>query len=131
MNDFERFLAVVEILLALGAKLPTGLKDPKAVQKLHRELEEIDEETTFADKALEAADVTYYACKAMHNGLLTAEKAFALVLLGVNKIGAPCTVEMAIALATAKYTSRAQPGNPKDKVAEHAIAEQVIAGFAQ
>lgn len=124
-----QFRRAVSDLQRLAKKLPTGLIDPKAVEKLHREMEEIDEETTFVDKALEAGDVMYYISKAITNGLLSEFRGYFLAKKAIRKVGKPLNFEMAIAIAVSKYKFRAKPGNPKDAEEERKIAEKVISKF--
>ena len=94
-------------ILALAARLPAGLPDANAIQKLAHERGELQAALDGGDRSgtlTEVADVAYYAIKAIH------EAASAAGL----------TVEQALAVCEAKYRLRARPGNPKDDEAERA-----------
>jgi|GEM_PF-812743 len=94
-------------VLALAAKLPAGLPDTGAIDKLQHERGELQVALIEGDRSgtlTEVADVAYYAIKAIH------EAASAAGL----------TVEQALAVCEAKYRLRARPGNPKDDEAERA-----------
>ena len=100
-------------VLALAARLPSGLPDPNAIQKLAHERGELQAALVAGDMPgafTEVADVAYYAIKAIH------EAASAAGL----------TVEQALAVCEAKYRLRARPGNPKDDEAERAAVLAVL-----
>jgi phosphoribosyl-ATP pyrophosphohydrolase len=102
-------------VLALAAKLPSGLPDANAIQKLAHERGELQVALDEGDRSgtlTEVADVAYYAIKAIH------EAASAAGL----------TVEQALVVCEAKYRLRARPGNPKDDEAERAA---VLAAFGE
>ena len=89
--------------------------DPHAVDKLAHEMQELTEALADDDEigaVLEAADVAYYACKAV-------QYAASLVNL---------TVADVMSAACAKYALRARPGNPKDDAAERAAVEELWKG---
>jgi len=100
-------------ILALAAKLPAGLPDTGAIDKLQHERGELQAALTTGDMPgafTEVADVAYYAAKAIHEA--------------ANAAG--LTVEQALAVCAAKYGLRAQPGNPKDDAAERAAVLAVL-----
>ena len=87
--------------------------DPHAVDKLAHEMQELTEALADDDEigaVLEAADVAYYACKAV-------QYAASLVNLSVAEV---------LDAAHAKYTLRARPGNPKDDTAERAAVKKLF-----
>jgi len=107
-------VAVADIL-SLAARLPAGLPDANAIQKLAHERGELQAALDEGDRSgtlTEVADVAYYAIKAIH------EAASAAGL----------TVEQALVVCEAKYRLRARPGNPKDDAAERAA---VLAVFGE
>lgn len=108
----QRNIMIKEIL-KLAAKLPAGLPDPKAADKLIAERAEFRQAIKDGDSLgalTELADIVYYACKAIDAGATEA---------GV-------TLEMAFAICEAKYKLRAQPGNPKNDKAEREAVLEVI-----
>lgn len=111
----------IDSLLTLAAQLPTGLSDPRAVEKLTREEEELHECLAQGDllgARLEAGDVAYYAAKAMHNNLITRTYSDMRLARVAELVGlSPADV---VRVAVAKYGLRARPGNPKDDTAERA-----------
>lgn len=91
----------IELLLSYAAKLPSGLNDPRAVQKLAHELDELKEALAYEDYVgalTEAADAAYYAVKHLQ---------YVASLLDI-------TVDEVMDCGLAKYKLRAQPGNPKN-----------------
>ena len=107
----------VESILALAEKLPSGLPDAQAPAKLLAEMKELAEaiEAEDHDGALtEVADVTYYAAKCI---------ALAADMAGIS-------IVKAFAVARAKYSLRAAPGNPKDDAAERAACRAAWLGDA-
>ena len=114
-------------LQELAKKLPTGLTDPRAAQKLARERAELEHHLSIGDAlgaALEAGDVAYYAAKALANGLLDEAQAEDAVREAAQAAG--LDVQTVFAVAVAKYQLRARPGNPKDDEAERAAAKRVL-----
>ena len=108
-------------LLELAARLPSGLNDPRALDKFHHERQELAEALAADDwigALLEAADCLYYITKAEHVGLISTAAAtrefFSMA------VSTPFQIETIRAAAIAKYTLRARPGNPKDDAAERA-----------
>lgn len=100
-------------ILSFAAKLPAGLNDPRAADKLLAERQELIDALAGGDYVgalTEGADAVYYAAKHLD---WTARQ------LGVS-------VEMLVALAEAKYALRAAPGNPKDDGAERAACLSVL-----
>lgn len=92
-------------VLALAAKLPAGLPDPKSADKLIRERDEFREAVASGDEVgalTELADRIYYACKEIDAAASEA---------GV-------TISQAFSVCVAKYQLRARAGNPKDDEAE-------------
>lgn len=107
----------VESILNLAEKLPTGIIDPEAPAKLLAEMQELAEaiEAKDLDGVLaEVADVVYYAAKSMH---------LAAAMPGISTADA-------FAVARAKYSLRAAPGNPKNDAAERAACRAAIWGEA-
>ena len=114
-------------LQALAAKLPTGLNDPRALEKLDREQAELEYHLSINDRlgaVLEAGDVAYYAGKAVANGLMSQAEAEAIVFKAALVVGVNPKVVMKVAVA--KYELRARPGNPKNDAAERAAAKRVL-----
>jgi hypothetical protein len=96
-------------ILELAAKLPSGLDDPKAADKLLAERDELLEAMADGDIAgslTELADAVYYAAKHIDWATRRVSE-----LLGV-------TVEDALRVTVAKYSLRAVERNPKDDEAE-------------
>ena len=110
-----------DTLLALAAQLPTGLRDPRALEKLWRERQELQECISAGDTLgglLEAGDCAYYAVKALHNGLCGVNDAMHYINAAGRLVG--LTFSEVLTVAEVKYTLRARPGNPKDDAAERA-----------
>jgi len=114
MRDIDR-------ILDLAAKLPAGLPDSGALEKLTREYKELDEALDEGDilgAILEGGDVAYYACK--------------LLNLAAHRIDRVAGNEMSIGVSDlivacqAKYALRAQPGNPKDDAAEREAVRRAL-----
>lgn len=101
-------------ILALAAKLPSGLFDPLAAEKLLAERAELIEALTEGDNLgamLEAACAGYYAAKHL-------DWVGQRVGLSVGEV---------LLLTVAKYGLRAKPGNPKNDEAERAAVLQALA----
>lgn len=95
----------INSVLDLAAKLPSGLNDAKAAEKLLAERDELLEALANGDHVgalTEAADAAYYAAKHLD---------WVAKQLGLE-------VDDLFRLAVAKYSLRAQPGNPKNDMAE-------------
>ena len=96
-------------ILSLAAKLPSGLNDARSAIKLLDEQDELIEALKKGDRVgalTEAADAAYYAAKHL-------EWVSRQVGLSVDGV---------LALAVAKYSLRAAPGNPKnDEVERQAV----------
>lgn len=104
----------IEDILNLAARLPSGLNDPMAAEKMIAERLELIEAIAADDyigALTEGADAVYYAAKHLD---WTARQ------LGVS-------VEVLFAIAEAKYGLRARPGNPKDDQAERAACSACVA----
>lgn len=98
---------MITTILALAVRLPAGLPDPKAIQKLAHERGELQaalNEGDYPGALTEVADVVYYAAKAIHEAAAAAG----------------LTVEQALAVCEAKYRLRARSGNPKNDAEERA-----------
>ena len=94
-------------ILALAAKLRTGLNDSQAPEKLLAEKYELQAEIIKGDSVAaltEAADISYFAIKSME---------WAATQCGID-------IDTLLRLTIAKYSLRAVPGNPKDKEVEAA-----------
>ena len=103
----------IDKILALAARLPSGLPDPKAADKLIRERDEFRQAMAAGDTIgalTELADRVYYACKEIH----TAASESGL------------TVEQAFAVCIAKYELRARPGNPKSDAEEREAIRKLL-----
>lgn len=114
-------------LLSLAAQLPTGLRDPRALEKLAHERQELDECLASGDTVgamLEAGDVAYYAAKAFHNGLCSQNDAMHAINAAGQLVG--LRYSDVLAVAETKYTLRARPGNPKDDAAERAAVAALL-----
>lgn len=100
-------------ILALAAKLRTGLNDSQAPDKLLAEKHELIAEIEAGDwraALTEAADIGYFAIKSME---------WAATQCGID-------IDTLLRLTIAKYSQRAGPGNPKDKDAEAAACVRVL-----
>lgn len=103
-------------ILALAAKLPSGLYDPKAADKLLAEREELLEALAEGDTVgamTEAADAGYYAAKYLN---------WVGMQLGLS-------IGEVLLLTVAKYGLRAVPGNPKDDEAERKAILDALASL--
>lgn len=99
-------------ILSLAAQLPSGLNDPAAADKLLAERDELIQALRAGDYAgalTEAADAAYYAAKHLDWVARQLE----------------LSVDDVLRLALAKYSLRAQPGNPKDDAAERSACLDV------
>lgn len=106
-------MANISEIIELSAKLPSGLNDPRAAEKLVAELGELQQSLKDGDYVgalTEAADAAYYAAKHLQ---------YVAHLLGI-------TVDDVLACAKAKYALRAQPGNPKNDAAERVVVLAAI-----
>lgn len=114
-------------ILELAAKMPTGLIDPKSLEKAHHEMEEMRDALAGGDilgALMEAADVMYYAHKAYCNGLIAVDGRDGLIGDACREVGFDShAVECAL---LAKYKLRAQPGNPKNDFAERAAVKSSL-----
>ncbi len=120
----------------LANKLPTGITDPRALEKFLLELQEFEEfrGRGIFDKVgalLEAADCYYYAVKAVMNFVLRPLEANAFMERVWGDM--PCvrgfSRELVREACIAKYTLRARPGNPKDDDQER-IAVGALLGLS-
>ena len=95
-------------ILELAAKMPTGLIDPKSLEKAHHEMEEMRDALAGGDilgALMEAADVMYYAHKAYCNGLIAVDGRDGLIGDACREVGFDShAVECAL---LAKYKLRA------------------------
>lgn len=128
MNDiiFERILTVIR----LANKLPAGLNDPDAQQKYHRESVEFYQACQNDGpeaQALELADRVYYLIKMLVNDQV--ELARLLPLVDAAAMELDVDRFTAFDLCIAKYTLRAEPGNPKDDEAERMAVSEILAPF--
>ncbi|RJQ32808.1 MAG: hypothetical protein C4589_00305 [Peptococcaceae bacterium] len=102
-------------ILNLAAKLPSGLNDALAAEKLIAERQELIDALAANDQAgalTEAADAAYYAAKHLD--------------WVARQVG--LTVEEILALAIAKYSLRARPGNPKSDAEERQAVLAIAPG---
>lgn len=103
----------IEKIILLAGQLPSGLNDNQAADKLIAERTELIEALAAGDligAALEGADAVYYAAKHLD--------------WVARKLG--LSISTLCALAEAKYSLRAQPGNPKNDAAEREAAMIVL-----
>lgn len=101
----------VQDILDLAAKLPSGLNDPRAAEKMLAERAELLEAIEQKGDSLgEAADAVYYAAKHI-------DYVAGLLEISVNDV---------FQVAKAKYALRAQPGNPKDFAAEREAVQKAV-----
>ncbi len=121
--------AKIDTLLTLANQLLTGLKDPSALQKMERELDELKEATIAGDylgAAMEAGDVAYYAIKAKANGLINKNQRDSFIHHAASFVG--LEPEILLDCAITKYRLRATPGNPKNDAAEREAVALVLKG---
>lgn len=114
-------------LLALAAKLPAGLNDQRALEKLKTERFELDVELEHGDRIgalLECADCAYYCAKSLRNHLITKAEANDF-MRGVAAVSGFSNVQIEQAAIT-KYTLRARPGNPKNDVEERMAVAHLV-----
>lgn len=98
-------MTTISDIINLAAKLPSGLNDPRSAEKLLAERDELMDalhDGDYIGALTEGADAVYYAAK--HLDLVAG-------LLGIS-------LDALMAVAEAKYSLRAQPGNPKSDAAE-------------
>ena len=103
---------MIDQIISLAEKLPSGIPDPDAPEKLVAEMCELADAISAADlegALTEAADIGYYAVKCLH-----------LAVYRINDMSGSggLTPEGVLSLTVAKYVLRARPGNPKDDGAE-------------
>ena len=99
----------INTLAAIAGDHPTGLHDPRALDKLERELEELKEAALAGlhlEAAMEASDVAYYAIKAEASGLIDKSQrdSFISNAAGFVDLNAETLLDCAIA----KYALRAR-----------------------
>ena len=114
-------------LLSLTGQLPTGLADPRALDKLAREIEELRQAILADDylgTILEAADVAYYATKAAANDLMSPSARDLSIARAASLVG--LDVDALLACAVAKMGLRAIPGSLKDDDAERAAVQAIL-----
>lgn len=102
-----------EKILEYAAQLPSGVLDNKAAEKLvaeHNELIVALSAGDYEGALTEGADAAYYAAKHLH---------FVAHRLDIS-------IADLIALAEAKYSLRAQPGNPKNDAAERTACVETM-----
>lgn len=100
-------------IIDLAGKLPSGLQDNRALEKLIREREELLQalgDHDYTGALAEAADNAYYAIKHLE---------YISWLVNIP-------VEQLFDLAIAKYSLRAKPGNKKNDAAEREAVARVI-----
>jgi len=104
---------MIEKIVSLSAKLPSGKIDPMSVSKLLDELSEFQGAMSSGDDGAvlhELADVIYYCVK----------------IMSLNAYIANVSLEDGMKACIAKYTLRAADGNPKDINAEIAAIKEAI-----
>jgi hypothetical protein len=107
-------------ILALAAKLPSGLNDAVAADKLLVERGEfvfaLNVKRDYPGALTEAADAAYYAAKHL-DWVARQLSAFS---------GEEVTVADVLRLAVVKYNLRARAGNPKDDEVEREVCQSVL-----
>jgi hypothetical protein len=106
---------IISEVRSIAPQLPTGLFDIRAAEKLADEEEELADKLAEGDNVgalTELADVTYYAGKAVINGLIPHSQAEQITQTACNQ----CGVDMPTALRVmqAKYASRIATGKRDD-----------------
>jgi hypothetical protein len=117
----------IEALKALAEQLPTGLYDPKALDKMEREMEEAKEAVMAGDMlgaVMEGGDIAYYAIKAESSGICDESQRDKFIEYAAGFVGLVPTLLLDCAIA--KYALRARPGNPKDDERERAAVAAVL-----
>lgn len=98
-------MTAIKDIIDLAAKLPSGLNDSNAAEKLLKERGELVEALDEDDEVgalLEAGDAVYYVCKHL-------QYISSLVNVSIDDMFEICRM---------KYELRARPGNPKDDYKE-------------
>ena len=111
----------------IAEKLPTGLVDGKATEKMDRELSELQAAIEEGDRLgtlMEAGDVAYYAIKAWYNEAVGLAGLILTIRLAADTVNIPEDVLLDICIA--KLSLRALPGNPKDDKAEREAVIKVL-----
>jgi hypothetical protein len=121
---------MVEKILALAAQLPTGLTDARALEKYHRERQELTE--ALADNDLigaymEAADCCYYLIKARHNHLIGDGTRDHYISVAAGAVG--LNLSQVLQICETKYSLRAGSGNPKDDAEERRAVVNLLKGW--
>ena len=109
----------IDKIVDVASKLPTGLVDPKAAQKMGVETLELKAALKSGDRLaaiMEAGDVCYYAIKSWANGLIDATYRDEIISDIARIVG--LSVSTLLSCVIAKMSLRAIPGNPKNDKAE-------------
>lgn len=117
----------IQEIISLAAQLPTGLVDPKALDKLYKERSELEEAIQQEDRLgtiMEAGDCTYYLIKSEVNGLISIDRRDNDIAAVAAKVS--LSVEALLECVIAKMALRAQPDNPKNDIAERAAVAAVL-----
>jgi hypothetical protein len=101
---------MLDRIYELAARMPAGLPDPAAVDKLLKERQEFLEAESFEEQLEEAVDRAYYALKEVYNAASEVD----------------ISVAQLLAALMAKLELRTIPGGSKDKVAERAAMVAAI-----
>lgn len=117
----------IDDLIQLAVLLPSGELDPEAMIKLFREQKELLAESDPVERALEGADVMYYAAKAVRARLITVPVAQWWANWAAGQCG--LNVVVLAEIARAKYRLRARPGNPKSRGEESLAASRIMAAI--
>ena len=114
-------------LLIYAERLPAGMTDPRALQKLRAEEWELRQAIAEGDllgAIMKAGDCLYYAAKSAHNEFIHPTNA-RLALGNLSRwTGVPAS--LLLMAAKTKFYLRAQPGNPQNDTAERAAVAYVI-----
>lgn len=122
---------LITILTDIAKELPTGLTDPKALEKLDREWDELwdeleDRGNISVEAVMEAGDVTYYSIKAFENKLFTDKDRNLNIQIASDLVG--LSTDGLLYCAIAKMILRANTGNPKNHQKEKEVVVEYLEG---
>jgi hypothetical protein len=115
MGDAVMIDRIISEVRSIAPQLPTGLSDLLAAEKLADEEQELAEKLAQGDNVgalTELADVTYYAGKAVINGLIPHPLAEECILSACAQSGVD--LHTALRVMQAKYSSRIASGKRDD-----------------
>ncbi|MEI8167650.1 MAG: hypothetical protein WCG26_14805 [Chloroflexales bacterium] len=117
--------SILRAARTIAPQMPSGLDDPRSLDKLRGEQAELAEALAADDQLgayTEVVDVLYYVGKALHNGLITEAEAEAAIQAALNVVNLP--LARGLAALNAKYQSRIALG--KDHAAERAAVAAAV-----